>query len=119
MSTHIVLTGIEGIGYHGVFPHERVEGQRFLVDVDLTLRSSKANKSDDLKDAIDYAQVISLVHERIVGEPVNLIEKLANKIAGDIVSKFPVKKVEVCVHKPDAPVGLKVADIAVRVTRQG
>jgi len=119
MSTRIELTGIEGIGYHGVFPHERVEGQRFLVDVTMSVRSSKANKSDDLKDAIDYAQVISLVHEIIVGEPVNLIEKLAHLIASEIVAKFAVKKVEVTVHKPDAPVGLKVADIAVHVTRQG
>jgi len=119
MSTHIVLTGIEGIGYHGVFPHERVEGQRFLVDVDLSLRSSKAAKSDDLNDAIDYARVISMVHEEIAGEPVNLIEKLAQKIASKLVSEFAVKKVEVTVHKPDAPVGLKVGDIAVRVTRQG
>lgn len=118
MSDRIELIGIEGFGYHGLYPQERREGQRFLADVKLTLKKSKAGKSDALKDAIDYSKVVALVHETLVGEPVNLIEKLAEVIAEQILAQYSIKAVEVVLHKPDAPVGLKIADIAVRIKRK-
>jgi dihydroneopterin aldolase len=118
MSDQIEILGIEGFGYHGVFPQERRDGQNFLVDIVLKLKSSKARKSDQLSDAIDYSRVISLVHETIVGEPFNLIERLAEVIAEKILATYDVKSVEVVVHKPDAPIGLKVSDIALRIKRK-
>jgi len=87
------------------------------VDLLLTLKSKKASKSDSLSDAIDYSKVIAVVNKVLIGDPVNLIEHLAEIIAEKILKKFPVKSVEVVVHKPDAPVGIEVGDIAVRITR--
>ena len=117
MSDFIEVKGISGFGYHGLFEHERINGQSFSVDVILELRNKKASKSDRIEDAVDYSKVIALVHAHIVGEPVNLIERLAQRIAENLLEQFPIKSVEVVVHKANAPVGLPVKDIAVRLRR--
>ena len=117
MSDFIEIHGIAGFGYHGLFDHERVNGQGFGVDVKLELKKKKVFKSDAIDDAVDYSKVVRVVHEIIVGQPVNLIERLAELIAQTLLNTFPIKSVEVVVHKSNAPVGLPVADIAVRIKR--
>ncbi len=117
MSDRIEILAISAHGFHGVYPEERKNGQRFLVDLSLTPKSKKAGKSDSLEDAIDYSKVIELVNNILTGEPVSLIEHLAEIIANKVLKEFPVKSIEVAVHKPDAPVGNEVGDIAVRIMR--
>lgn len=117
MSDLIEIHGIAGFGYHGLFDHERANGQSFKVDVILELKNRKASKSDAIEDAVDYSEVINRVHALINGDPVNLIERLAQLIANDLLKKFPLKSVEVVVHKANAPVGFPVGDIAVRIKR--
>ena len=117
MSDFIEIQGISGFGYHGLFESERHHGQSFGVDVKLELKKKRASKSDAIADAVDYAHVCKVVYEIIVGEPVNLIERLAQLIAEAILDTFPLKSVEVVVHKANAPVGLPVGDIAVRIKR--
>ena len=118
MRDFIEIHGIAGFGYHGVFQHERKHGQSFEVDVKLELKSRRAGKSDDIADAVDYAQVVKIVHALIVGEPVNLIERLAEVIAIELLATFSLKSVEVVVHKANALVGSPVSDIAVRILRK-
>jgi dihydroneopterin aldolase len=117
MSDFIEIKGISGFGYHGLFEHERQNGQSFAADVKLELQKKKASKSDDIADAVDYSEVAKLVYAQIVGEPVNLIEHLAQLIAQELLENFPLKSVEVVLHKANAPVGLAVGDIAVRIKR--
>jgi len=117
MNDFIEIHGIAGFGYHGLFDHERKNGQSFAVDVKLELKRKKAGKSDSIDDAVDYSSVIKSVHEMIIGEPVNLIERLAELIAKDLLKKYPVRSVEIVVHKANAPVGFPVGDIAVRIKR--
>ena len=117
MSDYIEIHGIAGFGYHGLFDHERKIGQSFAVDVKLELKNKRAGKSDLIADAVDYSEVIAVVHGFIVGEPVNLIERLAQLIASELLDTFPIKSVEVVVHKANALVGFPVGDIAVRIRR--
>ncbi len=117
MSDYIEIKGIAGFGYHGLFDFERENGQNFSVDVKLELENKTASKSDAIADAVDYSQVAKVVHEIIVGEPVNLIERLAHVIASELLRSYPLKAVEVVVHKPYASVGVPVTDIAVRIKR--
>lgn len=117
MSDYIEIAGISGFGYHGLFDHERKNGQSFSVDLVLELKNKRASKSDRIEDAVDYSKVIHQVHQAIVGEPVNLIERLADSIARDLLDSYPLKSVEVVLHKANAPVGLPVRDIAVRIKR--
>lgn len=117
MNDFIEIHGIAGFGYHGLLDHERQIGQSFRVDVKLELKNKRAGKSDLISDAVDYSQVVALVHGFIVGQPVNLIERLAHLIAIELLATFRVRSVEVVVHKANAPVGFPVGDIAVRIKR--
>ena len=116
MSDQITITGIHGYGHHGLFENERSNGQDFYVDLILNLDLSQAAQSDAIEDTVNYAEITELTHQEITTDPVNLIEKLAYRIAERILSSHPkVKAITVTVHKPQAPVGLKVQDISVVV----
>ncbi|HUW88582.1 MAG TPA: dihydroneopterin aldolase [Candidatus Paceibacterota bacterium] len=118
MSDAIEIKGIRAFGYHGVFDHERENGQEFLVDLSLNLDLGKASRSDLVEDTVDYGSVCNLVLEMIVGSPVSLIETLASQIADGLLSNFSlINSVVVVVHKPQAPVEVNFADIAIRIER--
>ena len=119
MSDQIFLTGIAGFGYHGLFDHERQNGQDFFVDIALTVDLTSASKSDEISDTVNYAEITNLVVTHITTEPVNLIEKLAGRIADHILKDHAkVLEATVTVHKPQAPVDAVLKDIAVQVTRK-
>lgn len=118
MSDLISIKGIKGFGYHGVFDFEKRDGQDFFVDINISLNLQEASKSDNLQDSIDYGLLTSIALEEIEGEPVNLIERLAGKIADRILLQFTQAiSVSVTVHKPSAPVSEVVTDIAVTIIR--
>jgi dihydroneopterin aldolase len=118
MSDLISLTGIWGFGYHGVFDHEAKNGQDFFVDLEIHLDLSKASTADNLKDTIDYSALADLVVEEITGERVQLIERLAGRIADRIKAGHPeITLIAVTVHKPKAPISAQVTDISVTITR--
>lgn len=118
MSDVIKLQGIHGFGYHGVFEHEAKSGQNFFVDVEIHLDLSKASVSDNLEDTIDYGALADLVVEEITGERVQLIERLAGRIADRIKAGHPdISHIAVTVHKPQAPIAAEASDISVTITR--
>ena len=118
MSDQIRVTGIKAFGYHGVLPHEATDGQEFTVDLLLTLDLRAASLSDDLNATINYADLAKIAHDNIVGDRVQLIERLAGKIAEEISSAYSqITSVSVTVHKPHAPVTVDFEDISVTITR--
>lgn len=118
MSDLISLTGIHGFGYHGLFEHERTNGQDFFVDLELNVDLSAAAKSDAIEDTVNYAEILDLIVMEITTDPVSLIEKLADRIAERILNTYgEVRSVTVTVHKPQAPVATSIKDIAVQITR--
>ena len=118
MADQINVNGIKAFGYHGVLPHEAVEGQEFVVDLALLLDLSAASRSDNLDETVNYADLAQIVHDNIVGERVQLIERLAGQIADQIKSSYPqIDSISVTVHKPHAPVTLDFDDISVTITR--
>lgn len=118
MADQIIVTGIRGIGHHGVFDHERRDGQEFSVDVCLDVSTSTAAGSDDLADTVDYGQVAIAVHALIVGEPVDLVETLAERVAAACLAFQGVEQVEVVVHKPSAPIPVPFDDVQLRIVRR-
>lgn len=117
MGDQILLSGIRGVGHHGVFEHERRDGQDFIVDVALEVDLRRSASSDDLADTVDYGTVASDVHALITGEPYDLIETLAEEIATACLRHRAVESVTVTVHKPQAPITVPFDDVAVRITR--
>lgn len=118
MNDQIILTRIHGFGYHGVLAHERKDGQDFFVDLTLSMDLSIPSQSDAIEDTVNYAEITDLVVQEITSNPVDLIEKLAGRIAERVLNQhLKVAKVTVTVHKPQAPVAAQLEDIAVVVTR--
>lgn len=113
----ITLTGVRGFGRHGVFEHERRTGQEFVVDVTLGVSTSRAAETDDVADTVHYGEVAERIVEIVGGEPVNLIETLAVRIAEDLLLHAAVRSVSVTVHKPSAPITVPFDDVAVTVHR--
>jgi dihydroneopterin aldolase len=118
MSDRIRIRGIRGTGHHGVFEHERANGQTFIVDVTLHLDTSLAGRTDELAHTVDYGVVANEVHALIVGEPVDLIETLAERIADACLDWPAVAVVDVAVHKPEAPIAVPFVDVEVSITRR-
>lgn len=113
----IVLEGVTAHGNHGVLELEKREGQTFIVDVTMEVDLSAAGRSDDLSETVNYAEVAAGVVARIAGPSFDLIERLAELIADDVLRNERVESVEVVVHKPEAPVGFPFTDVQVRITR--
>lgn len=114
----ITLTGVRAYGYHGVFEAERREGQEFVVDVTLFLSTAAAAASDDVADTVHYGEVAERIVELVGGEPLNLIEALAARIADDLlITHEMVRMVAVTVHKPHAPITVPFENVAVTIRR--
>lgn len=118
MADQIIVTGIRGFGFHGVLDFEREQGQEFSVDVVLDVDLAAAASSDDLDDTVNYADVATAAHELIVGEPVDLIETLAERIAQACLVHPAARRVEVTVHKPQAPIPVPFDDVMIRIVRE-
>lgn len=114
----IELQGLRAKGFHGVLEAERREGQEFGVDVVLHVDTRRAAESDDLADTVDYGSVAQQVHAVVTGDPVDLVETLAERIAATCLAQQRVHAVEVAVHKPAAPVPVPFSDVVVRITRR-
>lgn len=111
----IRLTGMRFSATHGVYDFERVDPQTFIVDVECDLAPRPA--SDDLATTVDYAELSRAIAADVTGEPVNLIETLAERVAATCLSWSAIESVEITVHKPDARMPVELADVAVTITR--
>ena len=118
VSDTISITGLRLTGYHGVFEHEKTDGQVFIVDLTIELNTRHAGQSDDLEDTLDYSVVVDEVATRVTGQSVDLIETLAEDISHIVLNHPQPQAVTITVHKPDAPVGHPVSDIAVTIRRE-
>ncbi|MEV4755747.1 dihydroneopterin aldolase [Micromonospora sp. NPDC049559] len=118
MSTdRIALTGLRAFGRHGVYDFERRDGQDFVVDVVLELDLGPAARTDDVADTVHYGELAERLVAIVSGEPVNLIETLADRLASACLADPRVAAATVTVHKPRAPIPHEFADVAVTVTR--
>lgn len=114
----VALRGLKARGHHGVFPREREEGQTFVVDLVLGLDTRPAAAGDDLEKTVHYGVLAEQAVAVVQGEPVNLIETLAERIAQTCLIHEAVVEAEVTVHKPDAPITVPFDDVTITITRR-
>ncbi|MEV6980116.1 dihydroneopterin aldolase [Sphaerisporangium sp. NPDC051017] len=118
MSDSISLVGLRARGRHGCLPAERELGQEFVVDVTLFLDTAPAAAGDDLSKTVDYGELALRLAAIVEGEPVDLIETLAGRLAEACLANEPVEEAEVKVHKPAAPIPLPFDDVVVTIRRR-
>jgi dihydroneopterin aldolase len=117
MSGRIDLRGLRVRGYHGVLAAERAEGQDFIIDVTLDLDLSKPAATDDVADTVHYGELAECLVAVVAGEPVNLLERLVDRLLAVCLADARVNTAEVTVHKPQAPIPYEFADVAVTMRR--
>ena len=114
----ISLTGLRADGHHGVFEHERRDGQIFVIDVTVAVDLDAASMSDDLEKTVHYGQLAEQVVAAVERDPVDLIETVAERVAAVALGFAAANAVRVTVHKPDAPIAVPFADVAVTIVRR-
>lgn len=113
----LTLRGLRAKGHHGVLDAEKREGQEFVVDVVLSLDTRQAAATDDLSATVHYGVLAERLHEAIASDPVDLIETLAERLAGICLAESLVSSVEVTVHKPSAPIPVAFEDVSLTIQR--
>lgn len=113
----LAVLGIECFGHHGVFEHERTQGQPFVIDLVMGIDTRSAASSDDLRDTVDYGTLVARVTAAVERDPVDLIETLAERIAAVCLLDGRVEWARVTVHKPDAPIAATFRDVRLTITR--
>jgi dihydroneopterin aldolase len=118
----VFLEAVRFYGYHGVNPEERVQGQRFVVDVHLETDLRPAGASDDLAQTINYSSVYQRVKAIVEGEPRDLIEAVAEEITTTLLAEFPTASTAtVTIRKPEVALKgamLNAAGVRIHRTRE-
>jgi 7,8-dihydroneopterin aldolase/epimerase/oxygenase len=119
MSDHIFVTGLLVHAHHGVMPHEEEVGQRFVIDLELTVDLSRAGTSDKLADTVSYSSIVDTATRAFTGKSFKLVETAAAITAEALLAGFPkLSAVRVTVHKPHAPIAAIFNDVGVSILRQ-
>jgi 7,8-dihydroneopterin aldolase/epimerase/oxygenase len=113
----IELRGLRAVGTHGALPEEQERGQPFEIDVDVVADLSAAGSSDALGDTVDYGALAHAVERIVTKERFHLLERLAERIAEDVLADGRVASVVVTVRKLRPPVAVDLASAAVTITR--
>jgi dihydroneopterin aldolase len=114
----LALRGIRAVGHHGVFEHERRDGQEFVVDAVLGVDTRRAGRDDDLSLTVDYGRLSQQLVRAIVADPVDLIETLAQRLADVCLAQPLVEWVDLTVHKPQAPIEVPFDDVTLTIHRR-
>ena len=117
VADRLALTGLRATGHHGVLERERIEGQEFVVDVELGLDTRPAAAADDLAATVHYGDLAQRLHAAVTSDPVDLIETLAQRLADVCLAEPRVSWVDVTVHKPHAPIEVAFDDVSLTIHR--
>jgi dihydroneopterin aldolase len=119
MGDKIILKGMRFFGNHGVFVEETKLGQKFEVDLELSMDLQPAGQRDDLNLSVSYAEVYDLVEKILTGPPYKLLEAVAEAIAQNVLKQFEmVQEIKVTLKKPEAPIKGIFQYMAVEITRR-
>jgi 7,8-dihydroneopterin aldolase/epimerase/oxygenase len=119
MSDRIVLANMVFQARHGVADREKVEPQRFEIDVELGVDLQPAGLDDDLTMTVDYGPVYDTVRQIVESTTYNLIEALAEAICHELLGEHGrIREVTVRVRKPEVRLGGPLDHAAVEITRR-
>jgi dihydroneopterin aldolase len=118
MSDVMFLSGLLIHAHHGVMEHEARVGQRFILDIELSLDLADAARSDKLADTVSYAAIAETATRAFTARSHKLVESAAGAVADAILAAFArANSVKVTVHKPHAPIAATFADVGVTLIR--
>lgn len=115
----IHIKGLRLFAYHGVGAEEKRDGQTFVLDMTLKADLSRARRSDDLEDTVNYAAVCQTVREAFTAQSFDLIERAAQQAVDAVLDGYPqVEEITLVLKKPEAPIPEEFDYVAVEVTQR-
>jgi dihydroneopterin aldolase len=114
---HLTLTGLRATANHGVFEHERRDGQEFVIDLTVWIDAAAAASGDELARTVHYGELAEEVVAAVERDPVDLIETVAERIAQVALAHGAARQVRVTLHKPSAPITVPFSDVSITITR--
>lgn len=115
----IKIRQLEIFAYHGCNEEEKINGQKFYVDVDLYTDVRTPGISDSLEETVNYSKICKFINKFITDNRFNLIESVAEQTSRALLKEFPkVKAVDFTINKPNAPIKLPFGNVAVSVKRK-
>jgi dihydroneopterin aldolase len=111
------IRGLRVLGRHGAYEFEREYLQPFEVDLDFESDVRKPGVSDALEDAVSYADIVTTIRSVIEGESYNLIERIATRIADEVLRDHRIQRVDVTVRKLQPALDGDLGYAAVRISR--
>ncbi len=115
----IVISGMEFFAFHGHYPEEKLVGNKFLVDLEMYVDTSKAEKSDDLHDALNYQVAYSIVQDVLRNTKSNLLENIANNVLNAIFDEFDeLQESKIYIKKVNPPMGGQIEFVGVEISRE-
>jgi dihydroneopterin aldolase len=118
MSDAIFVGGLLIHAHHGVMEHESKVGQRFVIDLELSIDLKNAARSDKLVDTVSYAAIVEVASRAFTAQSHRLVEAAAGAVADALLAAFAgVSSVRVTVRKPHAPIAAVFADVGVTLVR--
>lgn len=90
---------------HGVLPQELIVGNDYVVDMQVDYDFSRAMKSDDLNDTLNYATLYRILSEEMQ-VPSQLLERVSGRIADRLFRTFPaIESLHLRITKENPPIG--------------
>jgi dihydroneopterin aldolase/2-amino-4-hydroxy-6-hydroxymethyldihydropteridine diphosphokinase len=114
----IKIKKLEVYAKHGVYPEENVLGQKFVISAVLYTSTRKAGLTDDLEESVNYGEVSHFIRRFVEEHTWKLLEKVLEQLAQAILLQYPLlRRVDLEIEKPWAPVGLPLETVSVEISR--
>ncbi len=114
----VIIEGLNCFGKHGVLPEENILGQNFIVSCELYCDIERAARTDNIDNAVNYADAAAFITDFVKSNVFKLIETLASRLAEELLKKFDISKIKIKIDKPSAPMDLSFKTVAVEITRK-
>ena len=115
----IQIKELKIFAYHGVYPEEKKNGQNFVLDILMDCDLKKAGETDALEDTINYVEIQQKVREKMLEKSCDWIEHAAARVAEEILGyDARIRRVEVLLKKPEAPIEADFEYVAVKIVRE-
>ena len=98
---HVFVRDLEMMALIGIYEHEKVDPQRIIVNIDLSVHEGDGPQGDDIGHVVSYEIVVKKVEQIIAEGHINLVETLCEKIAAACLRDKRVAAARVRVEKPD------------------
>ena len=98
---HVFVRDLEVKALIGIYAHEKLEPQRIVVNIDLSVHEGGDPLIDDISNVVSYEIVVKKVDAILAEGHTNLVETLCEKIAAACLRDKRVAAARVRIEKPD------------------